>query len=42
MAITSTGLNAATNLEPTTSTAVEDKTVLGKSKIINQMKADEI
>ena len=30
MAITSTGLNAATNLEPTTSTAVADKTALGK------------
>ena len=30
MAITSTGLNAATNLEPVTSTAIEDKTILGK------------
>jgi len=30
MAITSTGLNAATNLEPTTTQAVEDKTALGK------------
>ena len=30
MAITSTGLNAATNLEPTVSTAVKDKSVLGK------------
>lgn len=30
MAITSTGLNAATNAEYTTSTTVEDKTALGK------------
>ena len=30
MAITSTGLNAATNLEPVSTTNVEDKTVLGK------------
>ena len=30
MAITSTGLNAATNLEPASSAAVEDKTTLGK------------
>ena len=30
MAITSTGLNAATNLEPTVSKAVEDRTALGK------------
>ena len=30
MAITSTGLNAATNLEPTSSTNAKDKTILGK------------
>lgn len=30
MAITSTGLNAATNLEPVSTTNVENKTVLGK------------